>query len=928
MNATVQSAGKSLVAAMTAGMLVATPVLAEDLLTSTQTPVRTTSAVPSSTVAAAPTIRPSTPPTTQPAAASTTTPAQEGRERPTRSLLSAVPSQPEAQRLETISSFEAALRPASGDLAPHLVDAATQVPSSVLRDVVEKLAVSLPESADISALTEPLLPESAEKQSYPALHQGWCSQTYPGVLASDESLGEAYAKLRAQVRDTATADSCAYQDSHAQGYFYSQTHIQDAKFIKGAVQRSEAFTVGGDHGGVIYGGTLLIDTSVQEDLAPRIAQQHQFRLQISELIDTQDWAFEQLPAVGQWQQALYQHKTDDVYLAVRANAAGRLDFWFVNAAGAAALRAGEWQTDAATVDHTRVGLKLNPQTPVKITYETRETQLAESLEIDDPANSLRHVAFIPHAGAAVEQTPATTKPGALKVETTAVPLDPPIPGILEYNLQVANTEIGATQQIFKLYDVPQLSASAVVDRVAWVRKEEELPLQPNVSGRYLVAEPAQEFLTLAAGEVRDFHIRVYYHLTDTKQLACDAKDEHSGARNTALVHQFRTPTRVAKTLTAGVCADLDPDAPDTALVDPTAPGNPLREHATALRAASDVIVTQRVSIAPRRDPNNPNLGLVQFEATLKNPPNSDTVDFRYVTSYMQFPSTIRYRRLWITEHDAAGRQLASWERSPSLIDVTRPPSGRYRAVSLAERDYNFFTTRRLPANETRIFRINVTFDLPRYTKNPPAWYRCNGTEHNGFYTKGNYEWRDVGRLIFTRELGEPVACADVPNIPPNSELVVNKVDPEGRPIAVSEDWDYRIVAKNVPSDTALNGTEFPLRAAGLTSANNKTSGVVLPPGEYQLIETRAPFGFELAAEPIDFEVSLDRNNRAVLRLPNPSQAVSARVIANNNQRRMILEVADVHRGNIPKTGGLGVLWMILLGLVLVALAYWNHRRQQ
>nr|WP_120490885.1 SpaA isopeptide-forming pilin-related protein [Corynebacterium lactis] len=96
-------------------------------------------------------------------------------------------------------------------------------------------------------------------------------------------------------------------------------------------------------------------------------------------------------------------------------------------------------------------------------------------------------------------------------------------------------------------------------------------------------------------------------------------------------------------------------------------------------------------------------------------------------------------------------------------------------------------------------------------------------------------------------------------------------------------------------------------------------------GTYYLVETKSPSGLSLLPEPVGFEIAQDPQTKeykvAVVSGSSPL------ITASGSGQTMLIQVADVKTGTLPKTGGFGVGLPVLAGLVLAACGIaWSRRR--
>lgn len=98
---------------------------------------------------------------------------------------------------------------------------------------------------------------------------------------------------------------------------------------------------------------------------------------------------------------------------------------------------------------------------------------------------------------------------------------------------------------------------------------------------------------------------------------------------------------------------------------------------------------------------------------------------------------------------------------------------------------------------------------------------------------------------------------------------------------------------------------------------------------YELIETKAPQGYRLLTRSVLFTILRDSDGKAKIEFkegPEEYPQVAIRA-ASGEIDHIIMEVADVRQGNLPKTGGVGIQIPALLGGALIAAGVLVGRRK-
>ena len=114
----------------------------------------------------------------------------------------------------------------------------------------------------------------------------------------------------------------------------------------------------------------------------------------------------------------------------------------------------------------------------------------------------------------------------------------------------------------------------------------------------------------------------------------------------------------------------------------------------------------------------------------------------------------------------------------------------------------------------------------------------------------------------------------------------------------------------------------------ITEGTRTVSG--LKHGEtYELIETKAPEGFQLLTKAVRFSIQRGEKGPQVVLEGGEEQYPQIKIKpneANKQQAEFIMQVADIRKGDLPLVGGIGVGWMAFAaGIVAVAAIFLGRR---
>ena len=239
-----------------------------------------------------------------------------------------------------------------------------------------------------------------------------------------------------------------------------------------------------------------------------------------------------------------------------------------------------------------------------------------------------------------------------------------------------------------------------------------------------------------------------------------------------------------------------------------------------------------------------------------------------------------------------------------------------------------------------VYEVTVRFKLDRSkldSTSVPAGYPSQPAGNSRCYTKGGLHepkfglmneaemggWKDTDCIpLETKEMDVLLEKASYNPDKPNeiqtdrlldgAEFTVHRGDADGN-LKLNADGSVNVDANPVVKQSTTT-----------TTGRVKLEGLDAP-GVYYLIETKAPNGYNLLPAPIKFSTEWDQNGNAVIKVLSGGTAITSNrcaesdTAANCVKKIGVLQVADITKGALPKTGGEGVgLWALAGGAIVAA----------
>ena len=248
-----------------------------------------------------------------------------------------------------------------------------------------------------------------------------------------------------------------------------------------------------------------------------------------------------------------------------------------------------------------------------------------------------------------------------------------------------------------------------------------------------------------------------------------------------------------------------------------------------------------------------------------------------------------------------------------------------------------------------VYEVTVRFKLDRTKLNStsvPAGYPSQPAGNSRCYTKGGlYEpkfglmneaemggWKDTDCIPLETKETMDVLLEKASYNPDNPDEIQTDGLLGGAQFTVHRgDADGNL---KLNADGTVNTDANPVvkQSTTTTTGRVKLEGLDAP-GVYYLIETKAPKGYNLLPAPIKFSTKWDQNGNAVIEVLSGGTAITSNrcaesdTAANCVKKVGILQVADITKGALPKTGGEGVGLWALAGAAIVAAGCLALRRR-
>lgn len=335
------------------------------------------------------------------------------------------------------------------------------------------------------------------------------------------------------------------------------------------------------------------------------------------------------------------------------------------------------------------------------------------------------------------------------------------------------------------------------------------------------------------------------------------------------------------------------------------------------------------------------------DGNLRNPDGTFALEYDLVVSGPNSGFTQAYTLVDVPQFthtvEVLGAQVVSATSQNGNANNVLPPrvQGRTFTVPVPADGWQIVTTQdgaRVSPGATHTYRIRVNYRITGDLNAPNANKECEaGVPNGGLYntvkiTSGGITTEDNDCAPLTTDDGVNLAVEKVGYSAEDSST-----GPVVEPITEGVEFTIFGTDANLGLDQDQVVTKMSTRLAkpGDPGAGYYTAAL-RPDTYYYLVETKAPAGYNLLAQPVLFKIVWDAQGiqrvkfydpNTQAELPNGDGLVG--IYANGTRDSAavaFMQVADVRKGDLPRTGGLGFGPWVALGLLIAALGAVAVRR--
>ncbi|MGV4325759.1 SpaH/EbpB family LPXTG-anchored major pilin [Trueperella pyogenes] len=233
--------------------------------------------------------------------------------------------------------------------------------------------------------------------------------------------------------------------------------------------------------------------------------------------------------------------------------------------------------------------------------------------------------------------------------------------------------------------------------------------------------------------------------------------------------------------------------------------------------------------------------------------------------------------------------------------------------------------------QTEIVTAVTTMPITGQVKNKASFY------------PNDYPWTNSGKTL--PKPGENPPPGDTPPDVPSNEVVskygdvvIKKINADKQPLAGAEFAVFRATKESDAAGYTCKNVDFSKEPIAKTAAASDAGGLTIVSGlqlsnwrndssaksgaitdekqfySYCLVETKSPDGYQLLAEPIEFNLLKEG---AVMDLSSSEEAKMIDEVKKNGRALEVVNQPDNLKNKLPLTGGEGIALVSVLGILLV-----------
>lgn len=234
--------------------------------------------------------------------------------------------------------------------------------------------------------------------------------------------------------------------------------------------------------------------------------------------------------------------------------------------------------------------------------------------------------------------------------------------------------------------------------------------------------------------------------------------------------------------------------------------------------------------------------------------------------------------------------------------------------------------------QTEIVTAVTTMPITGQVKNKASFY------------PNNYPWTNSGKTPPKPGETPPSGETPPPDVPSNEvvskygDVVIKKINADKQPLAGAEFAVFRATKESDAAGYTCKNVDFSKAPVAKTAAASDAGGLTIVRGlqlsnwrndssaksgaitderqfySYCLVETKSPDGYQLLAEPIEFNLLKEG---AVMDLSSSEEAKMTDEVKKNGRALEVVNQPDNLKNKLPLTGGEGIALVSVLGILLV-----------